>query len=329
MKPRKSGFWSIVLVGVMMFSGRLPFSAFYSAAQPLPPDSIQGQRPLSEILEWHHKLLDEQLSKINQALEESARAHGRELLESERVKIVREVVLKPHPTSPVKDVTLIYYELSDGSTGEYSASPIFQPWVTQPFGYITEATNIDEGWYIVRYATPEENQQMRKKPEEAEPVPEAQGEPRSFLNRVIDLLSPSEALACPPCLNTYTHSACKTGHQTEVEVARDGVKMTWKGDNGCGPVIVSTNKLCQPTPPWQYLAPCDAPTAYPVFDMVVARHTDSYESPGYPNSGARLVITSYVYGQKTGAWVSDGSCMKSGPDQQFFNCAFSPINDCF
>lgn len=156
MQPRKPKFWISVLAGVVILSGGLPLRMYNTMAQPLPPDAVWGPRPLGEVIAEHDERLNQELSEKNEALEEMARAQGRELQDSERVTVVREVILRPHPDSPVKDVVIIVYELSDGTKGTFSTTPIFQPWVKGPFGYKTEAINVDEGWYIVRFLTPEE-----------------------------------------------------------------------------------------------------------------------------------------------------------------------------
>jgi hypothetical protein len=89
MQPRRTKRWISVLAGVLILSGGLPLRMHNIAAQPLPPDAVWGPRPLGEVIAEYDERLNQELRKKNEALEEMARAQGRELQDSERVTVVR------------------------------------------------------------------------------------------------------------------------------------------------------------------------------------------------------------------------------------------------
>jgi hypothetical protein len=156
MQPRKNKRWISVLAGVIILSGGLPLSTRHSTAQSFDPHDPTQQPHFSQVLEEHDKSIKQELKRRNQELEEKAQAEGRTLTEGERVRLVRRVVLYPHPDSPVKDVIVIAHEFSDGAVGRSIATPLLGPEDTEPAGSEIEAVNLDEGWYIVRPLTPEE-----------------------------------------------------------------------------------------------------------------------------------------------------------------------------
>jgi len=335
MEPRKSRFWIVVLTGVIILSGGLPLGDRRGAAQPLPPGAIKEPASLSQALEANDEHLNYVLNQLNSKLEEKAYAEGRGLQESERIRVIRRVVLQPHPTSPVQDLIVEAWELSDGTKGSSFSTPTFQPWVKGPFGYKLETMNLDEGWYIVRFATPEEIQDATKEPEATEPVPATESEPLSFLQHVIGFLSPSEALACPcspqgACQQStpYQHSVYEPLYDNAGPLlARDGVKMQWIRNTCCQGQILSTDKRCEVFGAWQYLAPCEAVTTGFAFPFSVwVNHRDQYVSPA---GSTNVFITSRITGAPDGSWgVQGSSCSISGPLSSSIHCG-PPILDPF
>jgi hypothetical protein len=327
MQPRKLKFWISVLAGVIILSGGLPFSARHSTAQPLPPGAIKELPSVERAIEAGDEEIAYVLNQRNQLLGEKAQAEGRELTEEEKVKFVRRVILKPHPDSPVQDVIVQAFELSDGTEGTSLTTPTFQPWVKGPFGYLIEAVNLDEGWYIVRFATPEEIQDTTKDPKVVEPNPVAEDEPLSFLEQLGGLFSPAEAEACPPptCQpppTPYSHSMYQPLYdQAGPLVARDGIKMRWTRDTSCLAQIVGLDPpRCEPFGAWQYLAPCDAITTGRVFPgySVYAHHSDQYVSPG---QSTNAFLTCHMTGNPDGSWSTQTStCSISGPLKSSLRC---------
>lgn len=320
MQPRNIRFWILVLTGVMILSGGLPLSARRGAAQLLPPDAIKGAAPLGHALDANDQQINEVLQQRNQELEQ---LKGRKLKESEKVKLARRVVLQPHPDSPVKDVIIIWYEISDGSVGQHFTGPMIDVNSQGPIGWHTEAINVEEGWYIVRYATPEELEAQRKArdtPAEPVPAPAMENEPRSFLERVIGFFSLSEAVACSggctPFPTEVTHSVSNfltEKNNSAIEYAEDGVKLTWiqRDAQTCSPKITAVPPpLCNPNLQrgWTYDTPCNATIFTQLWGAVSASHTDTYRSP---DRSVGVDITSSL-------WANEYFLIPSG------SCTFSP-----
>lgn len=304
MQRRQIRFWIVVLAGVITLSGGVPLSIHHSVAQPFPSDAIKGAAPLGHALELSDQSIERALKKRNRELEQ---LKGRKLEESEKVKLVRRVVLQPHPDSPVKDVIIIAYELSDGSVGQQFAGPLVDANVKGPLGWHTEAINLDEGWYIVRYKMPEELESLRKAtdtPAEPVPSPAVKDKPLSLLERVLGLFSPSAALACSggctpfPSILTHSVSQLLTQQVTPsifVLVAEDGVKLTYvqRDAQTCSPKIVAVPPpLCHTEQSWMFDSPCNPTSFTQLAGAVTATHSDTYRSPG---GAVRVDLTSMIW----------------------------------
>jgi hypothetical protein len=312
MEQRTFKFWTVVLTGVLILGAR------HSTAQPFPPDVIKGAAPLGHALDENDQDIDKALQQRNQKLEQ---LKGRKLKESEKVKLARRVVLQPHPDSPVKDVIIIWYEFSDGSVGQHFTGPMIDVNSQGPIGWHTEAINVEEGWYVIRYATPEELEAQRRArdiPAEPAPGPAVENQPFSFLERVLEFFSPSEALAgnCTPLPTQVTHSVSHflvDKNNIAITYAEDGVKLTWvqRDAQTCSPKIVAVPPpLCNPNLQrgWTYDTPCNSTTFTQLYGAVSASHTDAYRNP---DRTVAVNITSSL-------WANEYYLIPSG------SCVFSP-----
>lgn len=326
MDQKKVQFLAVVFTGVVLFGGGVPIYTNYGTAQSLPLGAVKEPASMEEAIAYGNMQIEEALERSNEQLEKKAQAEGRELTEEEKVKVVRKAVLQPHPDSPVKDVLVFAFELSDGTEGTYYTTPTYQSWVKGPFGYKLEVMNIDEGWYIVRFLTPEEIEEVTKEPGAMEPTT-VDGEPLSFLEQLGGLFSPAEAEACPPptCQpppTPYQHSMYQPLYDKAGPlVARDGIKMRWTRDTSCLAQIVGLDPpRCEPIGAWQYLAPCNAITTGRVFPgySVYAHHSDQYVSPG---QSTNAFLTCHMTANPDGSWSTQTSgCSISGPLKSSLVC---------
>lgn len=328
---KKSRFWSVILGIMLILSESLAFSIRQSSAQTPIPDEIRDRPDLLDLLQSFNQSLDAVLKSRNERLEEQASAAGRELQEGERVTVVRRVLLRPHPASPVKDVVVEAYELSDGSTGQTIGGPVMGPEVTEPTGGQLVDFNMDEGWYIVRPLTAEELQQVipQKPPEPASTREE--GQPLSLLERIITFLGPSEVIACPsgcwPALNPppwqrRVRALLRDAAGTLVD---DNVFARWTANaQTCIPQLLSSSGQCLPSAGWRTYqnSPCSGVTnGINWGGSLYSDHSQQYESP---QGTTTAYMESRINMSADGSWTFFTSCSPIvGPLKPFLSCTFA------
>lgn len=313
-------FCTVAFLG-SMFDGYIPHSNAGSITQqqidnahpPVSPEDIVGLPPMSVIMSSNDATLDRIIERNDAQLIFDAQQEGRELRDDEYITVVKRRLLRPHASSPVNDVLIDAYVLSNGSEGHFFASPVFSADVKGPFRYRVEELNLDEGWYIVHLLTAEEMQAEDKLQEQQKEEAEQVGFLDLFWN-ALGYLGPSSAYAGGP----WTHSILVTVKDKSSPFTKhveEGVKMTWESNSSnplAFPLVNSKDKRCVTFGSWVAAFGCGSIAetqqilTYPLGGTKKVARTTTYKP--LVTGSENVTIDESVYGYNLGIWFTLDNC---------------------
>lgn len=312
--------WSVfyrVIAALVMLSG----SALALAQSELPfQEGPNGQLTLTP---------EAQQAAIDDMLTMELKNKNKDKTEAEKVYLVEQMPLLPALDSPIKDLYVVGYKLSDGTEGYVVNGPVVPPGSPEPSGLEVEA-DLEAGTYTAREIPVKELKPIEKggmeviiqePPEEESPD---LSEPLSNLSQhLLNFFLPS-ALACPPPLcpsPTYVHSFSIQGLITGIVIAETRGKMYWGAGPQCQVEIrPGLQKGCtgHPGDPGSSLlwavTLCDqSPTYYGTFPEINVKLNLNGEFRNTHQSGnTTLSEIGVIRGWYDGSWYPTFSCSKSG-----------------